>query len=285
MELRGVRLELQNPRARLSRSQQRGKLFSCLGELVWYLSGSDSVTHIAFYIPRYRTEAESDGTLAAAYGPRLFAGEARLETAVEILRNKQDSRQAVVPLLDAADLTQQQGNIPCTTVLQFMRRRDHLDMVVFMRSNDAYLGLPHDVFSFTMIQELVSRRLGIEPGTYVHMLGSLHLYLEAVAGAKDFLREGFTSSRPMPPMPLGDPTEPVRRLVRAEDDLRNGRTVDPESVDGPYWADLVRLLAIFTLAKSSASSDSRIVQLRNGMHSDLYDVFLNDRFGALRTKP
>ena len=36
-ELRGVLLEITNPRARLSRSESRGQAFSCLGELCWYL--------------------------------------------------------------------------------------------------------------------------------------------------------------------------------------------------------------------------------------------------------
>lgn len=38
-EITGVVLELTNPRARLSLTESRGKLFSCIGELCWYLSG------------------------------------------------------------------------------------------------------------------------------------------------------------------------------------------------------------------------------------------------------
>ena len=74
IEVRGVRLELANPRDRLSRSHKRGRVFSCLGEFVWYLAGSESVDHIEFYIRRYRDEAEPNGTVYGAYGPRLFGG-------------------------------------------------------------------------------------------------------------------------------------------------------------------------------------------------------------------
>jgi hypothetical protein len=35
VELTGILLELKNPRARLSLTETRGKLFSCLGELCW----------------------------------------------------------------------------------------------------------------------------------------------------------------------------------------------------------------------------------------------------------
>src|SRR4051794_30649924 len=47
-ELRGVTLQLTNPRARLSRSESRGKVFSALGELLWYLSGSNATDQIAY---------------------------------------------------------------------------------------------------------------------------------------------------------------------------------------------------------------------------------------------
>jgi thymidylate synthase len=49
----GALLELKNPRARLSRSFSKAKAFSPLGELFWYLSGSDSVDFIKHYIPKY----------------------------------------------------------------------------------------------------------------------------------------------------------------------------------------------------------------------------------------
>jgi hypothetical protein len=39
-ELFGVVLELKNPLARLSRSETKGTVFSCLGETLWYLAGS-----------------------------------------------------------------------------------------------------------------------------------------------------------------------------------------------------------------------------------------------------
>jgi len=45
-ELAGVLLEVTNPRARLSRTEVRGKPFSCLGELCWYLAGSNGLEFI-----------------------------------------------------------------------------------------------------------------------------------------------------------------------------------------------------------------------------------------------
>src|SRR4051794_26260593 len=49
VELVGVLVELVNPRARLSRTETRGRPFSCLGELCWYLSGSNDLDFIKYY--------------------------------------------------------------------------------------------------------------------------------------------------------------------------------------------------------------------------------------------
>jgi thymidylate synthase len=53
-ELSGVVLELRNPLARLSRSETKGTVFSCLGETLWYLAGSigfeSLVVHLRFSI-------------------------------------------------------------------------------------------------------------------------------------------------------------------------------------------------------------------------------------------
>lgn len=71
-ELLAVSLRLRNPRARISRSGDRGKPFSAIGGLLWYLSGSDRLEFIQPYIERYKQDAEKDGTLHGAYCPRLL---------------------------------------------------------------------------------------------------------------------------------------------------------------------------------------------------------------------
>jgi thymidylate synthase len=71
IELTGVLLELTNRRARLSRTETRGKPYSCLGELCWYLAKTNKLDFISYYIPRYKDYAESDEVFGA-YGPCLF---------------------------------------------------------------------------------------------------------------------------------------------------------------------------------------------------------------------
>lgn len=72
-EILGVLIEIADPHARLSRSGDRGKLFSALGELLWYLSRGDELDFIGRYIGAYRKESADGVTIHGAYGPRLFA--------------------------------------------------------------------------------------------------------------------------------------------------------------------------------------------------------------------
>jgi thymidylate synthase len=67
-------------------------------------------------------------------------------------------------------------DVACAITLQFLIRDDAVHAVVYMRSNDVILGLPYDVFLFTMLQEIISTQLGLKLGQYHHFCGSLHLY-------------------------------------------------------------------------------------------------------------
>jgi thymidylate synthase len=66
VEYLGVALRLSRPRARVSRSENRGKPFSALGELLWYLAGSDRLEFIQPYVGEYKKDAD-DGILYGAF--------------------------------------------------------------------------------------------------------------------------------------------------------------------------------------------------------------------------
>jgi thymidylate synthase len=177
-------------------------------------------------------------------------------------------------LFSAEDLSRSRKEVPCTTTLQFLIRDSLLHMITTMRSNDAYMGLPHDVFCFTMLQELMARTLGYDLGTYRHFVGSLHLYNSHRGQAEQFLAEELQPRIEMPDMPLGDPREAVRRVLQAELHIRQGQSVDANAYGlDPYWADLVRLLQVF----DATGNDQRIETLKSEMIFKRYGVYIDSR--------
>jgi thymidylate synthase len=117
----GVLLELKNPRARLSRTEIKGTPFSCLGELSWYLSGSNSLAHMQYYIDRYDEFSDDGETIHGAYGPRLknMHGEFnQIENIIQFLRDHSDSRRAVIQIYDASDLVHDGKDVPLFSSLR-----------------------------------------------------------------------------------------------------------------------------------------------------------------------
>ena len=98
-ELRGVTIELESPRARLSNTETRGKAFSPLGELCWYLAKGNQLDFVRYYIDAYAKSAD-DGVIYGGYGPRLFSwdGQNQIADVIALLRRKPSSRRSVVQL-------------------------------------------------------------------------------------------------------------------------------------------------------------------------------------------
>lgn len=283
-EIWGASLVLTNPLARVSRSETRGKLFSPLGELCWYLSGSADHSAIEYYVMPYPNRLP-DGQVFGAYGPRLRekAGGDQIEQIIAMLRRKPDSRRAVIQIFDSADNlhTDQSLQPPCTCTLQFLVRDGALQLIAYMRSNDVMRGMTHDVFCFTMLQELVARSLDRPLGTYTHMVGSLHVYDRDAEEAQAFLDEDWQQTAPiMPAMPPGDPWAGVDALLQQEAQLRrDGADAVVELPDEEYWADLVRLLQIYALTRGRRSPDhaSRAVATRDALACRAYAPFVTQR--------
>ena len=213
------------------------------------MAKSNELSFIAHYLSHYREESDDGHTVYGAYGPRLFnmRRNNQVGNVIALLRKKPASRQAVIQLFDAADIAKRHKGIPCTCTFQFMIRERRLHLLTNMRSNDAFLGLSHDIFSFTMLQEIVARTLSVEIGTYKHAVGSLHLYDRNRKAAQRYLEEGWQSTTIcMPPMPPGDPWNSIGKVLRAERAIRLNRTVNVQDLRlDAYWADFVCLLQIY----------------------------------------
>jgi len=159
-------------------------------ELLWYLSGRRDVEMLVPYAPSYFKYAEGYQAWGA-YGWRWLNDPAflqesqdspmgQLHAAIGLLREKPHSRQAVVTMWNAGDLphalTGDKADLPCTLTWQFLHRGGDLHMICTMRSEDAWLGMPYDIYVNTCVQRLVAEATGTEVGTYTHQVGSLHLY-------------------------------------------------------------------------------------------------------------
>lgn len=151
----------------------------CIGELLWYLSGNNSLNAIQLYTSAWDRMSDDGEIVNSNYGHIIQHeyGFNQLAMCEDILRKDPNSRQAVVHIKTPRDVRENPTkDLNCTVCLQFFIREGKLFMTTYMRSNDLWMGFPNDIFQFTCMQIYLAMRLGVELGTYTHIAGSLHLY-------------------------------------------------------------------------------------------------------------
>jgi len=185
-EIIGLSLELTDPRARIITNVGRAiDMRYCIGELCYFLAGRTDLASIYHYSKFWAKVSDDGKTVNSAYGHRLFTiknnhAYTQLDYIVDVLIDDPSSRKAVMPIYDRHDAHDSKDN-PCTMFLQFFIRNNCLQCHTFMRSNDAWLGLPYDVACFTLVQEIVYTKLirrisNLELGSYFHNVTSFHAY-------------------------------------------------------------------------------------------------------------
>lgn len=150
-----------------------------VGELLWYLSGSNRLQDISKFSKVWERMTDDGETLNSAYGYRILEryGFNQIDYITSVLKKDPYSRQAVIHIKDCLDYRAfPTKDVPCTMHLQYFIRDGKLHATTNMRSNDLWTGFPYDVFCFTCIQIIIAFRLGVDIGTYTHIVGSLHLY-------------------------------------------------------------------------------------------------------------
>lgn len=229
-----------------------------VAEFVWMLFGLDDVSVLARYNSKMADYSDDGLVLAGAYGPRIAR---HLPYVVRTLTQDPDSRQAVIPIFDDR-ATRPSKDVPCTLSLGFYLREGEVHVTAFMRSSDAWLGIPYDAFSFAMIGHVVAAAIGARPGSVCITAGSQHMYdrdraaVEAFVGTYQSVPSFAASAAPLvvdaaPSGMLSLPWALLETLKRPEDGARWRKYL------APCWQGLADVL----VAKSKADARTILTRL------------------------
>ncbi len=252
---------------------RRTNIVFSYAETLWYLGGRDDSAYLTYYAPgMVRFTGGRTRLVGTAYGPRIFGIPAsgrpsQWERVVAALREDPQSRRAVVQIFSESEkLNASNTDCSCTLALQFVLRDGVLDVVTYMRANDAYRGMVSDVFSFTLLQEIMAAELGVRIGCYHHHVGSLHIYSHDFANVERFL-ESLPNRKQdeFPTIPAGgDVRGEIGLVIELEHQLRGDRL----RLDNPgvyrlglsaYWSNVVRLLECYRRVTREEQQDEDIV--------------------------
>jgi hypothetical protein len=220
-ELIGEGFTLLNPLDRFPHQQSRNlNLVNAVALTALLLSGEQEITNIAFYNQRASSFADDGRRMIGAHGWRLRT---QIWSLVRLLRADPHTRRAMVSVYGPDDISRRSKDVPCVATLQFFIRHGALDLCVQMRSQSAVMVMPYDVFTFTVLQELIAQELHVGVGFYHHYCNNLHYFQRE----QSFLNTILDDDVPLmtdPPLPFFPPVKegkyPLKPAIQhARDDF------------------------------------------------------------------
>lgn len=171
-------------------------------ELLWFLKGSTNINEdLTQHTPIWDPWADENGDLGPIYGYQWRNWEAfdkqpdgtykmhhidQIQNAIDMIKNKPDSRRIIVSGWNVADLDKM-ALPPCHTLFQFNVMGDRLDLQLYQRSADTALGVPYNIASYATLLMMIAQECNLIPGVFVHTLGDAHIYLNHTEGLKEQL--------------------------------------------------------------------------------------------------
>jgi NAD(P)-dependent dehydrogenase (short-subunit alcohol dehydrogenase family) len=122
----------------------------------------------------------------------------------------------------------------------------HLAALPGVRSQDLWLGFCYDIFTATILQELLAGWLGAQPGSYLLSVDSLHLYAHDLPKAQ---RLPAAAAPGVPMAPLITPWESLDDLLAS--------VISGTAPARSGWADLARVLASYRTRKAGDHHTAR----------------------------
>lgn len=185
-------------------------------EMIWFLSGSSNIEYLVknkvsiwtdwplrhycqrnppiskdkfeHYIVSDPEFAENWGDLGPVYGKQWRAWRANGKTydqiaiARDTLLTNPFSRRIIVSAWNVADIDAMSvsGLPPCHMTMQFnvseRYGKKHLDLLVYIRSWDLFLGGPFNIAQYALLLHCMARDVNMEPNELIISAGNVHVY-------------------------------------------------------------------------------------------------------------
>jgi thymidylate synthase len=311
-ELSPVMISITNPRKRVISNKTRKLNYAyMIANTLWIMQGRNDVDSIVAYNHNLAQYSDNGEVFNGAYGQRIFRYDGlfdvidstytdddgnthpdfdlqhivmnQFENVFNKLKEDADSRQAVISIFNPVQDETQTKDKPCTCMLQFLIRNGKLNLITTMRSNDAYLGMPYDLYTFTMLQEIMADKLGIDVGTYTHVANSLHIYKKDIEAVKAIIADKSDSVyKDFEPLDarLGTALDSeMANVYNVEATTRNlSKIVTLDKIESmlyaiknEYWRSVAAVIALYNMRRAGVSVDDLMI-VHNYISNEFADL-------------
>ncbi len=170
------------------------------GELLWFITGSSNVNKLKEIMGTdstiwdanaeaeyWKSKASFRGDLGRVYGVQwrewrgVHYSVDQLGECIENIKAVKENptlsvaRRLIVTAWNPAEL-QLMALPPCHMFFQFNVRGEYLDLQMYQRSCDMFLGVPFNISSYSLLLHMVAQVTGLRAGEFIHTLGDAHIY-------------------------------------------------------------------------------------------------------------
>lgn len=181
---------------------------SIIEELLFFLSGSTDTNKLKSSIWKGNTSVEflrnkglpyEEGDMGAGYGFQWrhwgaeykgcsfndYEGIDQIQNLIDTIRKNPYDRRLIVSAWNVSDLDKM-ALPPCHCFFQLypMPDENYMDLMLYQRSADLFLGVPFNVTSYSLLLYIICHLTGYKPRYFIHNMGDVHIYenhLDAVS--------------------------------------------------------------------------------------------------------
>ena len=181
-------------------------LRSIIVELLWFLRGDTNIAWLRENRVRIWDEwADEAGDLGPVYGKQWRDWEApdgrhidQIAGLIDQIRTEPASRRQIVSAWNPGELPRM-ALAPCHCLFQTQVANGRLNLQLYQRSADVFLGVPFNIASYALLTHMLAQQCDLQPGTFVWTGGDCHLYLNHLDQAREQLGR---EPRPLPTLEI-----------------------------------------------------------------------------------
>ncbi len=156
---------------------------SIVHELLWFLQGD---THVGYLkengVSIWDAWADAEGNLGPVYGKQWRAWATadgrsidQISELIQQIRSHPDSRRLIVNAWNVGELDKM-ALPPCHLLFQFYVSEGKLSCMLTQRSADAFLGVPFNIASYSLLTHMVAQQCDLHVGEFIWSGGDCHIY-------------------------------------------------------------------------------------------------------------
>jgi thymidylate synthase len=158
-------------------------LRSIIYELFWFLRGETNIRYLQDNkVTIWDEWADADGNLGPVYGKQWRAWETKdgktvdqITHLIQEIKTHPDSRRLIINAWNVGEIDKM-ALPPCHLLFQFYVANKKLSCQLYQRSADAFLGVPFNIASYSLLTHMIAQQCDLEVGEFIWTGGDCHIY-------------------------------------------------------------------------------------------------------------